>query len=805
MSTLFFWKEWNKTDRVLYLSYLFIFISAFLMLAYAFAYGRSEVIQLGQHNEPAAIKTIIAKSQYNTHDYNVEANQYIVSEQYTTAPLKINPVYSYIYLAMIMLAMIMILTIITYLDLLYYLGAMTIFLLYLAYMQTELLGIFGMNNKNFLIALIIAYGIPSFLLRSYSEHKGILRRLLIFIAITIAFLACVYAGSNHIKTPLLFLPNFGIILPICITVVFLIMIGFDMIKAFLHMVSTGRAEQKKNSLPNFLIISGLYILSVLLTFLKKSLYIDWDIIYINAFLFYSAAAIYGIWAYKKRNVLFVNVLPFRPLGALFYLSLGIVSTATMAYAFIMANDPLAEAFERAILYTQLCMSIIFVVYILINFYRFFATNLNIFEVVYKPNSMPFFMVRGIGIMAVVSLYWYFNQFPLRLAQAGYYNAAGDVYYIEKDTVLAKQYYYKGFTFEPQNIRSSYGLALLYEQDGQKALTQVFYENALSKHKHIESFLGLSNMYYSNEQWFNAMFTLKDGLEYFPNSSELNNNLGIVYNKLNIKDSALYYFQRAYEFRRSDQSAPITNLLYHSLKSGNTEEATKLIPVAEKFPDNISLNTNPSALKSINGEKVSNTNFKLDAHGKMNTELFYLDNNYILNHLGEKDTAILTALDSMHNDPALAGIRDNLNWLRGLSYYYSGEKIKGIEIMMNLHISAGSPIYTNTIANWMLNEQATSQSAYFYSSLMQYGDQSSALNYALVSALSQTNDTGYLVLLDSLTSSKNQAIQTEARDHLTALRASSYETLTDSTEKVRYLYLHYHAIDELLQQIYIFFF
>src|SRR6478735_5122904 len=237
MNTIFFWNEWNKTDRALYLTYLFIFVSTFVMLAYGFAYGRSEVIQWGKQQDTRPVKTIIAKTQHNLHDYNLEADQYIVSEKYTTAALNINPLYSYIYLGILMLAMVMLLTVITYLDLWYYLGGMTIFLLYLGYMQTELLGVFGLSNKQFLIGVILAYVVPSYLLRTYSQ-TGILGRLLIFAAITIAFLLCVFAGSQHVKQPLLFLPSFGLILPICLTVVFLIIIGFDLIKAFLQMVST---------------------------------------------------------------------------------------------------------------------------------------------------------------------------------------------------------------------------------------------------------------------------------------------------------------------------------------------------------------------------------------------------------------------------------------------------------------------------------------------------------------------------------------------------------------------------------------
>jgi hypothetical protein len=109
---------------------------------------------------------------------------------------------------------------------------------------------------------------------------------------------------------------------------------------------------------NFLIVSFLYLINLALIWLKNTRSIDWDILAISPFVLYLTSVMLGIWGFR-RLIQQQEAVSFRDSGAYLYAGLALVTTLTMAYAFVTANDPLVELFEDVIVYTHLAMGLVF--------------------------------------------------------------------------------------------------------------------------------------------------------------------------------------------------------------------------------------------------------------------------------------------------------------------------------------------------------------------------------------------------------------------------------------------------------------
>ena len=148
-------------------------------------------------------------------------------------------------------------------------------------------------------------------------------------------------------------------------------------------VVSNSGVKNRNHIPSFLVISSIYLLNVLLIFLEKSQYIDWNIISINPVVLFGISVLLGIWGFRDYSEQ-SNFFDFRTIGSWLYLGLAIITTATIGYTYATANDPLIEAFEDFISYAHVSMGLCFFFYVLINFTQPLKKGLEVHKVIYKP-------------------------------------------------------------------------------------------------------------------------------------------------------------------------------------------------------------------------------------------------------------------------------------------------------------------------------------------------------------------------------------------------------------------------------------
>jgi hypothetical protein len=311
---------------------------------------------------------------------------------------------------------------------------MGIFILLLASFKLDLLQIFGLRNNTIFISFVVLYAGLSYYFHAFNTNVTIPVRLISFTILTVLF-GVIIAFFSRTTHPFISITGNGIIIPIIMSIAFIIMVSHEIISGFLFLVTQSGGIGSKNSLLHFSLISLIYLVNIGLLYARNTGLLTFDIFYINAFYLYIFSLVLGIWGFKKRNILFENLIPFYPNGAFAYLALAIISTTTIGFFFATGNDSMIEMLEDIIVFSHLAMGVSFLLYVFMNFRTLMKQNLPVYKVVYQAKTYPFFIARGVGLLIMLALFFRSNMYPLYQSIAGFNNVIGDVYAVQQKMCL----------------------------------------------------------------------------------------------------------------------------------------------------------------------------------------------------------------------------------------------------------------------------------------------------------------------------------------------------------------------------------
>lgn len=241
------------------------------------------------------------------------------------------------------------------------------------------------------------------------------------------------------------------------------------------------------------------------------------------------------------------------------MGLTLLTTLTISYAFATANDPLVELFEDVVVYTHLGMGVVFLVYVLINFWPIFQQQLPVYRVLYKPRRLELSLFRIVGFVVTIVLLASGGMITFRQGVAGYFNGLGDYYAASSEAVSASAFYQKALEQEFQNHKSNYALASQALAQGNQTAAAFFFQQALLKQPNPQDYAGLSQAYLQTNLFFEAVKALQRGIRAFPRCGELQNNLGYLYARTSVADSAYYYLKASVGATGQDE-VPESNLI-----------------------------------------------------------------------------------------------------------------------------------------------------------------------------------------------------------------------------------------------------
>lgn len=432
----------------------------------------------------------------------------------------------------------------------FYIG-LSLLILFLVFFNLQEFGIIATYNDAFLFICIALVAVGIYALRNFFFDSSLTFHLICTFSIWIViWLVIILFGQG--KEILFQLSNFAIPASLIIAILYVYLIGHEPIHLFAIITSYDHKKEGKSKLINFIVLSVLYMLNVAMAYLKTIGRLNIDVVFAPYEFLLLVAILVGFYGTSRR---FSSKKLFNAAEAvpLLYITLTAFVLSLMAFAHIGGHDAILEIIEDAVLYSQIGLGTLFFFYIILNFGDIIQKQVKVYKVIFKPSRFPLMTAFIGGTVIMVALLMRSSLFPYYQFQGNMYNGLADNYLVNGDERLAEVFYDEASVFALDNRRSNIALAHIYERRENRMENVLALKRALIKNPNSEVYVELSERFENSKSFFDALFTLQEGIKKFPRSEGIANNLALLYVKSNVIDSAFYYFNK------SDKSSRERNL------------------------------------------------------------------------------------------------------------------------------------------------------------------------------------------------------------------------------------------------------
>lgn len=757
------------------------------LLAYLISWisGAYWVIDWDMQTLVKPVQVLIDRVNVGLYDFPVRAENYVILQNFIAGPIQI-PVWSaYVFWAFFWFALICILGILPSLSRFWFYAGILAFTGILITLRLENLLLFGDHTKAAMVISLIGYFLPSYYFHAFGKHVHYLWRVLTFALITAALLSF-FSWQAAVEKPIFHLISYSIYTPLVLSVVFILMTAHEIMAAFLYLVSSGTTLKSKKSVMHFLLIGLIYLINIVLVYLYNRKMIEWNPGIISAFWILPLSAILGIWGFRHRESVYSSMFPFLPTGAILYMAMAIICLTTTAYGFATSNDALLSVIQDAVIYSQIGYGIIFIVYVLANFFPLLMQNARVYKVVYQPRNMPFFTSRFASMIFVLALVLLSDKKAYYHSFAAYYNSVADLFLVVKDPVMAEEYYKLAEIYDPKGHRPNYALSSMARTIGNNTAELNFLSMAVEKRPSAQAYANIGRAFSDRDNFFDALFALRIGVEKFPEEGRLLNNLGNQYAESNLTDSAYYYLTEAQLYRKSRDaaSANIYGLLSIKDLSIKRDTLAHLLKETEYIAGRNNLMVLASGLQIPAGEAV---NLQFEARPD---QLVYIYNQ-LLNRPALADSAFWNSFIQFYQERGSQWFRDNIAFAASLASILNGNTAQGyLQLEQKFAQEPENRAYLGNLTGWLLlkNKAPLLAARYFRHAVAQGAVQAwPGLGLALAEA--GMADSARAVWQKVL-QIPDISVHPMAMEMLQAFETKDIRALSELTEREKYNYLRY---------------
>lgn len=525
----------------------------------------------------------------------------------------------------------------TYKKLIWFIPGTALVAGWLASFKMDLLAVFGFENNVTVSVMLVTYLGLAYLFHSIIRKVSFLKRFLTFVLATVFFALIIQFGSEHAK-PFVHLANYGLIIPGIITLLFLMITGYEVLQIGLSTITFSKSSNPWSIPLNFLIITVLYIGNLIIYYLYTDGSIDWKVAY-NIYLFFPVCAILGIWSHRKRSVLYQDILPFAPGGAFLYMTFALVSIVTIGYVLSISLTPAIQLFEHFFVGTQIAFGLAFFVYGARNFYKPMVHNMPVFKMIYDPRMLPHYIMRGLALAFLM----FFVGKKLYTIKSQIYSSHHSLVadsYLSNDEVNLADYNYKKSLKLFNGVHASYRQTLLYFNNGKIQAGCDILNSMRDEHKSDLTYGILSSSLKDNSEEILTHFVLGDAIKKFPDSPYLGNNLGLSFYKLGDLDSAIFYLSKNPDSEmKSTQESNVLGIATLSDLEGLSE-----LELNDELKEDIAYQANAFALSNVSKTPVTNPDLMTLDTVLSAVELSYL-NNFVNANIGHVPAKVISALEN----------------------------------------------------------------------------------------------------------------------------------------------------------------
>ena len=689
MQELFFWKNWSKVERLICSACLFLMILNSISVLLFWYRGIENIVNWDILSE---LEDILVEVDSDGSQKLIN-KAYLVKEQFIASKIIIESWPAYSWLGLLSVAFSLILAAISAMSRKIYLIGIGLVIVVLAFCHFEILQPNNQDSPILIgIVLVVLCGL-TYYFNAFREDISILTRFFIFFICFISLTAIIGFITNTTLPTLTFV-SYALPVFTAISLLFIIWLSFEILSGFVFVVSNRRAGMAQNSFISFVVISILYLSTILLLYFKQTGQIEANYLTISPIILILISIWLGLWNFRLRSE---AIFDFRAIGVWLYLGLSLILTATLGYLLATDNSPLLELIETTFVYAQLTLGTIFIFYVGINFWPLFKRSYEVHKVLFKPLKFSLWQTWIISLVGLICLFGYDGSKFYYKFEAGRYDLLGDLYTAKSEYKLAEEYYKVALSQDFMNHRTNYALASLALTQGDRQTAGAYFRQAIQAKGTPQAYIGLSNALADEGLFFDAIFNLRNGNATFPKSGEIQNNLGYLYSKTNILDSTFYYYNLAQQNANRNE-IPEANLAAFFAKNSTINPSA--------LNQNSKYNSLIANQLILNKEKTKLSNIELiiplDSGLSVNN-FAYLYNRAVF----VRDTNQLVLIRKLESKTT--AFYEELQTARAFVEYYNGNKIDGLDLLASQVVSDTSSktiLARNTLTFW-LNKEANS--------------------------------------------------------------------------------------------------
>lgn len=694
MDNFFFWKSWNSEYRVLFYIAAGLLIAANLFLGFVYFSGIDFLQNWGSIQELATVPVNLHKFTDHYHEFQVKTINYLIYEKYTATNIAFPKAIVAVYVSILLIGITLYNTFLTtFSKYFYYIGTFLL-MVFLATLNLDLLGIFEGSSKAILISFIIVLCGTSYAIYNFYYELTILKRFAIFLGLNILLFGGIYILSPLEANLINFhIAGYGSASLIVLCAMYILYVAIENVLFILFLNS---ANNRGGLIPYSAL--NLIYLGVLI----MMMYFRMDVAGINIYTLIMLASICTIWGTLKRNQ--DNKLGDTVARVLMVIVLGAIVVSTLGFHYAHQNASFLAAVKKATLSSFLGYGALFFLFVMVNYIEQINYKQPVYPNVFRPAKLSVYHMFVMGSIATMGLFTQkYDKKIFYEAVSGYYNAVADFYYEKEEFEIAEPFYAQAKSNSPFNVKSNIALANISLEKGDLPAATEHFIYCTETGGSERAFLQLANIYNLKGDYFNALFTLKDGITYYPESSRLWNNLGLLSKKSNLADSTIHYFSKANAFAEKGDYTALNNLISYLIKHDFNEEAKELISSLEEEKYDLKTKAAIAAYNAKNG--IFNTwkkqPFKEDTLLRTD-ELAYMFNHFI-NNIELMDTSDLNAIDKTSQSPHNMLEFEPLTMLKGFYEFYQGNPIVAKEHLATLGSGTSfyAGYYNNLLAYWMM--------------------------------------------------------------------------------------------------------
>ena len=602
MSNYIFWRDWPQPFRAM--AYvLFILLLGFVAIMLGLlVIGPEGLIGWHTFSQRFPVDTVTQLVEVGPFHFSFPEQLFVIKEFVSGSSIALMPWASVVNLLIVIAAFSVFVSLISYFNRWGFLAFSGIIFTFIIYLHPEMLQIASIGDKWLLGIIFLLYAGPSYYFQSFNQESPFAFRLAVFLMIG-AMVAIMAATQSHVIAPLQAFMGYGILAPYLVVLLFVLMVGHEVVNGFLMGIAGSKDNQDNNRIKHFLIITFIYLINLLLAYLEITHVINWGFITLNPFVILAFAGVLGLWGINQRFVLYQKVNSDQKVWVFLYLVVAVLSFSTISYLMLTLEDPMLKIIGDFIIFTQLSLGLAFMLYILYNFIPVIEKGYGMKDILYKPQNLPHFTYRLVGMVILTALVLMRDiKYPIWYSMGGFYNSIADYFYKNGDTDTAGIFYEKGSDLSLNNHKSNYMLGMIHIDNDHELAIEKF-SKASKRVPTAQAFINKANLESDEGLYFDALFTLQEGAKRLGRSNEIQNNLGLQFSKANVLDSAWYYYKSAFPSSEAQNNA-LTFVLQHNFQISNSDSASLFKNLDNVGKSNASaLGWRPHSLDSISGDNM----------------------------------------------------------------------------------------------------------------------------------------------------------------------------------------------------------